>query len=83
MLIMLQSPQEVATFLYYQVHAFHTLTMFRACADDINSCRIYAAVTENVGKFGDVLFNAVKHSGKQVAQVVGKDLLRIDICLFA
>lgn len=40
---------------------------------------INAAVTENVGQLGDVFFNAVKYTGEQVAQVMGKHLLRVDV----
>ena len=41
--------------------------MFSAGGDDINSCRVDAAVTENVGKLGNVLFDTVEHPGEQVA----------------
>ena len=35
-------------------------------------------MTENVGQLGNVLFDAVKHPGEQVAQVMGKYFLRVD-----
>ena len=56
--------------------------MFSPGADDINARRIDAAVTEDVGEFGDVLFNAVEYAGEQVSQVVRKHLVRIDVCFF-
>ena len=56
---MSQSPFSVAVFLirqsrhsgrlYYKLHIFHTAAVFGAGGDDINSCCVYAAVTENVG----------------------------------
>ena len=33
-----------------------------------------AAVAQNVRQLGNVLFNAVKRPGEQLAQIVGKDL---------
>ena len=69
--------------LNYQMHIFHSLAVLRAGGDDINSCCVNAAVTENIGKLGDVLFDSIEHTGEQVAQVVRKYFLRVDICLRA
>ena len=57
--------------------------MLRAGADDIDPRRIDTAVTENVCELGDVLLNTVKHTGEQVAQVVWKHLIRIDVRFLA
>ena len=57
--------------------------MFGAGGDNVNPCGVDTAVTENVGKLGNVLFDAVKHPGEQVAQIMRKHLLRIDIRLDA
>lgn len=48
---------------------------------NINSRRINAAVSEDVGKLGDILFYAVKHPREKVAQVMRKDLFWVDVCL--
>lgn len=40
-------------------------------------------MAENIRKLGNILFDSVKHTGEQVAQVVREHLLRIDICLDA
>ena len=65
------------------MHIFHTATVFGAGGDNIDSCGVNAAVSENVGKLGNILLNAVKHTGEQVAEVVRKHLLRVDLCLDA
>ena len=56
--------------------------MLGAGGNDINSGCVYAAVTENIGELGNIFFNPVKYPRKQVAQVMRKDLLRVDIRLF-
>ena len=48
-------------------------------ADDINSCSVYTAVTEDVGKLGDVLFDPVKNAGKKVPQIMRKNFVRVDV----
>ena len=70
-------------FLYYQPHIFHPLTVFGASADDIDAGRVDTAVTENVGKLGDVFLDTVEDAGEQMTQVVRKHLVRIDVCFFA
>ena len=52
--------------LYYQSHIFHSLSVFGAGADDIDSRRVYTAVTENIGEFGDVLLDTVEDTSEQV-----------------
>ena len=49
---------------------------FFAAAGSIDACRFDAAVSENVRKPHNVLELGVVRPGEQVAQVVGKDLLR-------
>ena len=53
------------------MHILHPLAVLRAGGDDINAGRIDAAVTENVGELCNVLFDAVKHPGEQVAPPPG------------
>ena len=55
--------------------------MLRSGGDDINAGRIDAAVSENIRKLGNILFDAVKDTGEQVPQVMGEHLLRVDIRL--
>lgn len=55
--------------------------MLSAGRYNINSRRINAAVSEDVGKLGDILFYAVKHPREKVAQVMRKDLFWVDVCL--
>ena len=66
-----------------QVHIFHSSAVFRAGGNDINSCCVNTAVTQNVGKLCNIFFNTVKCACKQVAKIMRKYLLRIDICIFA
>ena len=69
--------------LNYQVHIFHSFAVFRAGGNDINSSCVDTAVTENIRKFCNIFFDAVKCSCEQVAKIMRKYLLRIDICIFA
>ena len=69
--------------LNYQPHILHTVAVSRSGGDNINSGRVDAAVTENIRKLGNILFNSVKHTGKQVAQIMRKYLLRVDVCFLA
>ena len=56
-------PPISVAFLYNQPHIFHTLTVFRSGGDDINSCCVDAAVTEDVGELGNILFNPISELG--------------------
>ena len=49
----------------------------------VDACGTQAAVSQEVSKAHDVLFDAVKGSCKQMAQVMGKDLLFRNTGLFA
>ena len=49
---------------------------FFAAAGSIDACRFDAAVSENVRKPHNVLELGVVRPGEQVAQIVGKNLLR-------
>ena len=57
--------------------------MLRSGGNDVNSCGIDACVPEKIGKLGNILFNAVEHTGKQMAQIMRKYFLRTDVCLGA
>ena len=47
--------------LNYQPHILHTVAVSRSGGDNINSCGVYAWMTENICKLGNILFNSVKH----------------------
>lgn len=66
-------------FLYHKTHIFHALTVLCACGNDIDSGGVDTAVTENVRQLCNILFNAVKHTGKKVTKIVRKNLVWIDI----
>ena len=80
--IMLQSPLTPA-FLYNQTHTFHALAVFCAGRDNIDPCRIDAAVSENIGELGNILFDAVEHTGEQMTKIVRKDFFGIYLCFTA
>ena len=65
------------------MHIFHSSAVFRAGGNNINSGCVDTAVAENVGKFCNIFFDAVKCSCEQVAKIMRKYLLQIDICIFA
>ncbi len=58
---------ETAVFLYNEPHLFHSSTVLVAGRYNINTCRVYAAVSENVCKFCNVFFDAVKGTCEQVS----------------
>ena len=76
-------PPRKAVFSEYQSHIFHLATVLGAGGDDINSRCVYTAVTKNISELGNVFLYAVKHASEQVAEIVRKDLIRIDARLFA
>ena len=53
--------------------------MFRAGGHDIDSGGVDAAVAQDIRQLGDVLLNAVKSAGKQLAQIVWKYLAGFDV----
>ena len=53
--------------------------MFCTGRHDINPSRVCAAVAQNIRQLGDVLLNAVKGAGKQLAQIVWKYLAGFDV----
>lgn len=51
--------------------------MFIPGSDNINSCGVDTAVSENVCELGNILFDAVKGTCEKVAQIMGEHFLRI------
>ena len=57
--------------------------MFRASGNYVNSSGVDTAVTENICKLGNILFNAVKYTSKKVTEIVRKNFIGIYICRLA
>ena len=70
-------------YLHYQPHVFHFSAVLRAGGDDIDARGIDAAVAEDIRKLCDVLFQPVKRPREQVAEIMRKDLFRVDVRRFA
>lgn len=68
------SPLSQAAFSYHQPHILKSLTVLCAGRNDINACRIDTAVAEYVGKFGNVLLDAVERAGKKMSQVMARPI---------
>ena len=66
-MLIMSSPPSQAVFSYHQPHILHPPAVLFAGRYDINAGCVDAAVAEDVGKLGDVLLDAVKRAGKQVA----------------
>ena len=64
----------IGLFLYNESHALHLAFVLRSCCYDIDTCCIDACVPENICQLGNVLFQPVKGAGKQMPEIVGKDL---------
>ena len=66
---------EVGLFsLYNQAHIFHFALMLGGGSNDIDACGVDARMTENVSELGNILFNTVKGTGKQVSKIMRKHL---------
>ena len=70
-------------YLHYQPHVFHFSAVLRAGGDDIDARGIDAAVAEDIRKLCDVLFQSVKRPREQVAQIVRKYFVGIDVGVLA
>ena len=55
--------------------------MLRSRCDDINTGGVDVGVAQDICQLRNILFQAVKHPGKQVAQIMGKYLIRCHTCL--
>ncbi len=65
------------------MHSLHAAAVLAAGGNNINSCGVDAGMSQNVGKLCNILFNLVKHSCKQVPQVVRKHLFRVYVSVSA
>lgn len=64
----------VFPFLYYQTQPLDLSAVLGAGGHNIYSGGINAAVSQNVRQFRNIFLDAIKGSGKELAQVMGKDL---------
>lgn len=64
----------VSLFLYNQPQPLDLSSVFGSGGHDIDAGGVDAAVAQNVGRLGDVLFNAVEGAGEQFAEIVGEYL---------
>ena len=56
------------------MHLFQTAEMLVAGFHGIDSCGVNVAVPQQVGELYDIFLDSIKCAGKQMAQVVRKDL---------
>lgn len=58
--------------LHHQSKTFDLPAVFRSGGHNIDPGRIDAAVAQNICQLGNILLNAVKSPGKELAQIVRK-----------
>ena len=73
----------VSLFLYNQSQPLNFSPVLGSGGHDVDAGGVDAAVAQNVGQLGDVLFNAVEGAGEQLAEIVGKDLAGLHVGLLA
>ena len=61
-------------FSYNQTESLHLLPVFSAGGHDVDAGGVDAAVAQNIRQFGDILFQLIESAGKELAQIMGKDL---------
>ena len=65
------------------MHLIEQTLMLGTGLHDIDSCRLYAGMPQDIGQLGQIFLYLVEGPGKQVPQVMGKDLLPCHIGPFA
>ena len=68
----------VFLFLHHKSQSLDLSAVFGAGGHNIDPCGINAAVSQNIRQLCNVLLDAIKGSGKELAQIVGKNLGRVD-----
>ena len=68
--------------LYDQPQALDLPAMLHTRGHDIDPGGADGAVPQNVRQFGDILLDHVEGTGKELAQIMGKDLRRLHPGLF-
>lgn len=74
---------DYVAFLESKAQAFHLPAVLHARCHNVDAGRIDAAVAQDVRQLGDILLHPVERTGKQLAQVVRKDLAGLHARLFA
>ena len=64
-------------------HAFHFAPMLDSCGTDIEPRRVDAAMAEHIGQLDDILLDLIKHTRKQMPQIMGKHLCGVHACASA
>ena len=57
--------------------------MFRAGRDNIDPCRVDATMPKNICELSNILFDAVEHTGEQMAKIMRKHFFGIHLCFKA
>lgn len=65
------------SFLYDKTQPLDLPPVFRSGGHNIDSGGVDGAVTQDIGKLCDVLFDTVKGAGEKLSQIVGKHLGRL------
>ena len=68
----------VFLFLYHQPQTLDLSAVLGAGGHNVDPGGINAAVSQDIRQLRNILLNAVKSPGKELTEVVGKDLGRID-----
>ena len=82
----MQITQNIMLIMYLlndKSQTFYFSPVFRAGCHNIDSGGVDAAVAQNIRQLGNVLFNTIKGSGKQLAKIMRKHLACLYMCLFA
>lgn len=64
--------------LYDQSQALNLPAVLAAGGHNVDSGGIDAAVPQNIRQLRNILFNAIESPGKELAEVMGKNLGRVD-----
>ena len=69
--------------LYDKPQAFDLLAVLLAGRHDINARGVDAAVAQDIGQLRNVFLKAIKGSGEQLAQIVGKHFTSLHLSFVA
>lgn len=59
----------------YQLHILHAAPMLCAAGHDVYASSVDTRVPQDICKLCDIFFDAVKYAGKQVTEIMRKDLI--------
>ena len=66
-----------------KAHAVQISAMLRSRRNDIDARGFYTGVPQYIRKFGNISFDSIENPSKEVPQVMGENLVRIDLCICA